>query len=429
VELLLQRGLHCVENLSHAEMMSLYDDSRLAPNECIAWESNFRLLEAASAGCCVLSPDVGEDQNALLEPGKEFLVWHDGPELLDRIAWAKMRPGRAEEIGRAAFARVNSCHLPEHRARTLLETARVLSRNRLEGAFARIAFWLAIAKQLRNGAVRTNAGEHVKIGLSLLENLPELERLPEKNHTLVSHLISQCLILPALCRKNGDEALRMCRSLAASSLKSFAGRLETASVASALALREGDYSLARFFWMLYNEKIKERHGQRTKHEQRAIPDNPVELCCRWAAALNKGGKLAQVGSAFKSEEGVLPECALEYLEFAELFIPGGTEEADNVDVNSARRRICSLKRDMTEGPAYLSRHLNSLDDLSRLEPENWQIHLAYGISCLKACLVEEGICVISEARRKALAAGQKQLFESRCRDLNCTVGNWDQRER
>ncbi|MDR1659300.1 MAG: glycosyltransferase, partial [Desulfovibrio sp.] len=391
VELLSQRGLECVEGLKHSDMMLLYDDSRLVPNECIAWESNFRLLEAASAGCCVLSPDVGEDQNALLEPGREILVWQDGFELLDRVAWAKMRPERAEKIGRAAFARVNASHLPAHRAGSLLGAARGLSLNRLEGPPARLAFWLTVAKQVRNGALRINAREHAAAGLRLLEALPAWERLPNHARSLVSHSLAQCLILLALSPGSADEALRLCRSLAAEGAHARGGpaaALEVASAASALALREGDHPLARFFWMFWQEKSLAGAGTSgSENKRRDALKSPVELCCGWAAALHRRGRIAQTGFAFRPEEGALPECSLEFLRFAGRFIPEGP------DGNAARKRLHNMELDMTEAPVHLVRHLNALDALSRLEPENWRVSLVYGAACIKACLVEEGVCV------------------------------------
>ncbi|MDR3357469.1 MAG: glycosyltransferase [Desulfovibrio sp.] len=417
VELLSRRGLECVEGLKHPDMMLLYDDSRLVPNECIAWESNFRLLEAASAGCCVLSPDVGEDQNALLEPGKEVLVWQNGFELLDLVAWAKMRPAQAEKIGRAAFARVNACHLPAHRARDMLEATRVLSPNRLEGPPARLAFWLTAAKQARNGVPAYNAGEHAAAGLRFLEALPAWERLPEHARPIVSHSIAQCLILLALPSGNADEALRLCRGLAAAGAHTGpAATLEVASAAGALALREGDYPLARFFWTLWRERSRTDAGTAgPEGKQPEAPRTPVELCRRWAAALYGHGRIAQTGFAFRPGEGALPECALEFLQFARRFIPEGPAGA------TARKRLCDMERNMTTAPAHLARHLNALDALFRLEPENWRVSLAYGAACIKACLVEEGVCVIADGRRKAVAAGQGHRFAAGCRSLGCSV--------
>ncbi|MDL2216819.1 glycosyltransferase, partial [Desulfovibrio sp. OttesenSCG-928-M14] len=123
VELLEPEGLHLEKDISFEAMMSMYDQSRVAPNEAIAMESNFRLLEAASSGCLLLSQDVGDDQNCLLQPGKEFLIYHDGLELLDQVRWAASRPEAAEAMGLAAMRRIQAEHLPRHRARMILDLA------------------------------------------------------------------------------------------------------------------------------------------------------------------------------------------------------------------------------------------------------------------------------------------------------------------
>lgn len=43
-------GLTAVDGMSHADMIRVYGDARIVPNESITWEVNFRLLEGASAG-------------------------------------------------------------------------------------------------------------------------------------------------------------------------------------------------------------------------------------------------------------------------------------------------------------------------------------------------------------------------------------------
>lgn len=411
--LLEPRGLKCVEGLDNAAMMALYDDSRLVPNECIAWESNFRLLEAASAGCCVLTPDVGEDQNALLEPGKECLVWHDGLDLLDHVAWAKMRPTPVEKIGRAAFARINACHLPEHRARALLDTARGLPRNRLDGLAARLALWLTAAKQSRNGTFPLNIAEHATVGLHLLEAASAPENLSADARSLVFHSLAQCILLLAVSPKTTPEAMTLARALAAGQFGTqSAEHIETASVASALALREGDFSLARFFWMRCPDC---RHANGAGQHIQNIPNDAAQLCCRWAAALRRSGRTAQVGFCFQPDKGALPECALEYLHFAKSFLPAG-EEGDRT-----RKHILVLERDMTALPVHLGRHMHTLDALCALEPGNWRLRLSYGMTCIKACLAEEGVCLIAEARRTAQAVGQEQRFTALLRGQGCSV--------
>lgn len=109
------------DGLTNADMFALYSNTRLIPNECIAFESNFRLLEGAACGCCVLSPVIGEDQDALFTPGKEILVYNDAAELLSLMDYYTAHPAEAEAVGQAAHSRVQAEHLPRHRARVMLE--------------------------------------------------------------------------------------------------------------------------------------------------------------------------------------------------------------------------------------------------------------------------------------------------------------------
>ena len=92
-------------------MLKLYDNTRILPNESLCAEVNFRLVEDASCGCCLLTPDIGEDQDALLEPGKKCLIYANGLELLEQIDLPAARPEQAEAIGYAAWRRIQAEHL------------------------------------------------------------------------------------------------------------------------------------------------------------------------------------------------------------------------------------------------------------------------------------------------------------------------------
>jgi hypothetical protein len=138
-------GVALQDGLSHKDMLVLYAQTRLLPNESIACETNFRLLEGASAGCCVLTPDIGEDQNALFAPGPECLVYHDGLDLLELLEMCRKRPNMAERVGLAAHRRVQSCHLPGHRATALAELTG-LTRSGAHGETALLHLWLTLAR-------------------------------------------------------------------------------------------------------------------------------------------------------------------------------------------------------------------------------------------------------------------------------------------
>ncbi|MDR2489703.1 MAG: glycosyltransferase [Desulfovibrio sp.] len=240
VDLLRPLGLDVTENLSFDAMMRLYDDTRVALNECIANEVNFRLMEGASSGCLVLSPDVGEDQDALLRPGEEFLLYHDGLELLEQVSWAKRRPESAERVGKAAMQRIQAEHLPEHRADFLVRLASRLSQSRLTGKATSLAMWLVRAVQIRNGTIDASPHEHARLGLRMAYSLPAWRELPLSLRPFVSHTITQSLCLfaekdahqacsgqdgvPALLPGGGvswpvDDAYALCRNLLADSRK------------------------------------------------------------------------------------------------------------------------------------------------------------------------------------------------------------------
>lgn len=51
------------QGVPFAEMLDLYDDSRCTLNQSLGFEVNFRLTEGASCGACVLTPDMGPDQD------------------------------------------------------------------------------------------------------------------------------------------------------------------------------------------------------------------------------------------------------------------------------------------------------------------------------------------------------------------------------
>ncbi len=112
-------GVTSKENLSFTDMMHLFADTRVIPNESIANEVNFRLMEGTSVGACVISPDVGEDQNCLFTPGKEILVYKDLEDLEQIITRCLQEPDFCESVGRAAWERVQKEHLIEHKTAQL----------------------------------------------------------------------------------------------------------------------------------------------------------------------------------------------------------------------------------------------------------------------------------------------------------------------
>ncbi len=110
-----------ISNIYFTPMMDLYANTCIIPNESIANEVNFRILEGASCGSCVISPNVGQDQDILFEPGKEILIYNNMDELQGHIEHCLADPSFCEQIGFAAWQRVQQEHSKQHRAIQLLK--------------------------------------------------------------------------------------------------------------------------------------------------------------------------------------------------------------------------------------------------------------------------------------------------------------------
>ncbi len=110
------------ENIPYLKMLDLYNETRIIPNESIAKEVNFRLLEGSACGCALITPHIGEDQDSLLEPDKEILIYRDIEELEKHINLCLEDTSFAEKLGRRAWIRVQKEHLASHRAQSFAQT-------------------------------------------------------------------------------------------------------------------------------------------------------------------------------------------------------------------------------------------------------------------------------------------------------------------
>ena len=226
-----------VDGLTHEQMMGLYDQTRIIPNESIAFETNFRLLEGASSGCCVISPFVGEDQDALLEPGKEILVYRDGLEFLHLVDQNLKHPDQAERIGLAARARIQAEHLPSHRAKSLVRALETLPRAAAHRAEAEDHFAMALCLLSLNKALK----------------LPDLEAFSKR----VFHDRPADLLIRLLAAV-GDSSLQKARELVRQAKVLLAEAQTVTEYLKELAVACGGFALwaqnsadARFFYDSY----------------------------------------------------------------------------------------------------------------------------------------------------------------------------------
>jgi len=398
-ELLRPGGLVLTEGLSHEQMMVFYDATRTIPNECLANEVNFRLMEGASSGSLVLSPDVGEDQDALLEPGREYLIYRDGLELLDCISWANLRPAAAETIGRAALQRIQAEHLPMHRVEQLLRDLPALGENRLQGPAALQAFWLVLARQIRNGILDLDAEAHAKEGLKLvraaLDAAPEDRFLAEQIMAQIFHLFAADTASSGKASSLYGEVLssleRRSRGESAGDMGTLLLGKDMLAAASAFALQEGQFETAKMFWRESESEPKKRK-----------PGNVAELCALWSGARKKEGRAFDAGFRFVPERGMLPEDALSWLIYARHLEP------------KSRLALAPHFDALLENkPQFLALRVGYLAEHSLFEPENWRVQLDFALDYIKACRVDEGLCELREAKAKAAAQGREKLFFGR----------------
>jgi NodT family efflux transporter outer membrane factor (OMF) lipoprotein len=102
-----ERGLKLASDVNFGQMLELYGDSRLAPNESIMGELNFRLFEASSTGCLVLGQDLGPEQEALFEPGRDMEVFGHVAGLKSRLDFLLKNPRVAQAKARIRQARAS----------------------------------------------------------------------------------------------------------------------------------------------------------------------------------------------------------------------------------------------------------------------------------------------------------------------------------
>ncbi len=106
--------------LSAPEQEEIYGRSRIVFNESIGGEINFRLLEAAACGACVLSDEADNGQDMLLAPGSEYIPWTTA-SLEERVEELLEDPERCLEVGHRARKRVLAEHGRLSRARQLVQ--------------------------------------------------------------------------------------------------------------------------------------------------------------------------------------------------------------------------------------------------------------------------------------------------------------------
>ncbi|EPR35475.1 hypothetical protein dsat_2176 [Alkalidesulfovibrio alkalitolerans DSM 16529] len=376
VELLARRfGARVESTLPPGKVLPLYADTLLAPNECILGEINMRLFEAASAGACVLTPDLGEAQARFFEPGREILVYRDALELCALIERLRTRPAETERIGRAARERVRATHLPAHRAAELLDFARGLSPAALTGDAAR-GEWAMAARLL-------SLSQRLSVASEALE--PELSRLALGGRQGRAGRADAAVLLLRVLWERGakEEAASLLRTVLSSGLHG--GNAAFAAAAYAAALRLGQPEMARLL------------AQRPFGKARLVPREPGEAFIFLAKELRARGALVNPGFPFDPARD-LPATAVECLLCAQLVAPASLQSCKLLDLWLA------------DQPGLEGLRLGWLSHLSLHEPREWRHALRLGATNLRCYRPDQGMEELRLGLSLAREQGREALF-------------------
>ena len=368
LHILASRGLEARDGILPKAMLELYDDTRILPNESICTEVNFRLMEGASCGCCLLTPDVGEDQDMLLEPGKECLTYTDGLELLERIDHLIARPEEAEAIGYAAWRRIQAEHLPRHRVAAILREAQP-SGHAAQGEEAALHLRMTIVQLTRAGIFTED---------------PAITdaRLRASSHPL--DFAARVQVASETGRTD------LCAGLLQESILSGFGasRLDVDGVCSFAAILTHDLGIAKQFWYRYHQNTERQNVQK--------PQSLYHLCLLWAQEYMRLGRIAQPGLPFK--QGTCPASALEAL-----LLAGRYAGEDRL----WRRLLAGLDN---VSRSYPQLYADTMLELGRCTPSDWRTGLRAAMALFRICALPEGKHMLHRAWNDAVAVGQEQAF-------------------
>lgn len=365
---------HCnakiAQDISFMDMLRVYEDTRLAPNESITCEVNFRLLEAASCGCMVCSQNVGTDQDAVFEPGKEIKTYDNVLELREQLDYFRNRPDEAEALAHNAWERVQKEHLPRHRAQALLECAAGLSSDTQDSSRTCLHFWLAVWQFYRANRLEIQSD-------SLEKALWQFPSAPAVLSARLGFLVFKQRYpeaVPLAMRLLQDDTLM--------------ADLQLALAVSAVGLLAEEWPLARQAWL--------RYGKAHKMDA-PIPESPVQLLQNWVKVLMRQGRITNWSFPFDNKLH-LPGTATECLHLAQVYEPHNLELVRLLD-----RAYAAAK-----GGHYF--RLSTLSDLSLHERDSWRHSLALALVNLQSYRLQQGLEELLLARDIATRQGQAVSF-------------------
>ncbi len=368
-----RHGLVIRDGLSGPQLAAVYDDARLAPNECIAGEVNQRLFEAASSGCLPVSERAPEAVAELFAPDREALYFDDVLELDERIRFALAHPGLTEKMALAAHAAVAARHLPAHRA----------------GQF------LALAGSAGTGARGGRAREGEALALYRLRRAGQL---PLRREDVWKRLLAApatpdivaARLHLALAAGDRDTVLGLGNAcLAEASLRSSVRVMAAASLA---AWRLEETRTARMLCLAWTEA--------SGFQAAARPASHHDHLLFFASALAAEGLVASPGMVF--DPGThLPDDAAQCLLAAKALRPDALE---------TDRRLEALMRRL---PGAEAERVGLLSGLTLHRRDDWSLGLELGLANLRSFRREAGLEELALAGATAGRLGQGERFARR----------------
>jgi len=329
-----------MDDLDFEAMLAAYSSALIVPNEAILGELNFRIFEAASCGCALITPDV-PGLAELFTPGEEVLTYTHGLELLAHLHTLLAHPAQARCLGSQAFRRIHTQHLPEHRAQAILG-ALPSQANAATGEKASALLWRTVAILWEADMLALKDLERLRVHLQTHAHHPEaaaallrveLVCAPESARQRIQHLAQHLPQHPEL--------------------------LATAGLA-ALHLKEYDAAQALL-----------EHGI----GQTAAPPSSAYLL--WAELWQRSGMVCRPGFVFRPQHHI-PGSALEALIVAHEQAPEDREPPQRIDelLNSWQ--------------GFEEIRLGALSFLSLRDPGNWQLSAELAWTNFRAFRLREG---------------------------------------
>jgi hypothetical protein len=359
------------DGFNHSAMLDLYEDTCFLPNESIAFEVNFRLLEGASAGCCMFTPDIGEDQNTQLEPGKECIIYSDGLELLDLLKFFQKRLPLAEKIGQAAWCRVQAEHLPIHRAAIYSDLV-FAKRAGAVGYAAKEALWLALCEVLRHDGQPT-----------ILEQTTAL--LPPDPQDSAPVLAKRLQIYAE--NKKYDLASGIINRIMASTPKPEYYIMDLSGFGAAMLMNDLDASCA-FVRRIYAA------------QRRTLPCDPetfAQCCLLLLDVLLEKNMYFDLGFDYRPGEHC-PFTAMQMFERALFFGADQAQCADKIRLSSVISHYLPHK------------HLDMCAMRVNIDADNWLARQQLGLAYLRCFRVDNGLLELKQALDYATKQGMKKEF-------------------